>query len=240
MKLFSRHGAIVAFASLLLAACNLGGSVGIDNNGVKAEAHYNLDVDGFVTETLDAMNDFAAKCKGELIKATVSGVGTATADVLAKLPADADIVFVIDTTGSMLWANESIKLAVSDAMKATPERQYGVVVFRDRGDDYVKQTLAPLSFDVNAALTGVDNADAWGGGDYPESVAVGLDEGLNQPWRAEKEKHIILIGDAPDHEYPDDVVSMDSIAQKATELGVVIHAIGVPCGDTCKGEIGAK
>jgi Mg-chelatase subunit ChlD len=163
-----------------------------------------------------------------------------TEDLLAKLPADADVVFVIDTTGSMLWAIEGAKSAVSNAMKAAPERQYGVVIFRDRGDSYVKQTLAPLSLDIASALKGIDEMSAGEGGDYPESVAVGLDAGLNQPWRTDKEKHIILIGDAPDHEYPDDVVSMDSIAQKATELGVVIHAIGVPCGDTCKEEIGAK
>lgn len=241
MKLFSRQGAFVVGASFLLAACDFGGSLGIKDGQVTAEAHYNLRADGFIQETLDSMNDFADKCKGELIQATgTSDVGLLTLGVLEKLPPDADVVFVIDTTGSMLWAIESIKLACSDAMKASPDRQYGVVVFRDRGDSYVKQTLAPLSIDVNAAVKGVADASAWEGGDYPESVAVGLDAGLNQPWRPDKEKHIILIGDAPDHEYGDDPVSMDSLAVKATELGVVIHAIGLPCGDTCKEEIGVK
>lgn len=241
MKLFSRHGACVIGASLMLAACNLGGSVGVDNGKVTTEVHYSLNADGFVQETLDAMSDFADKCKGELIQATgSSSVGVVTADLLAKLPADADVVFVIDTTGSMLWAIESVGLAVTEAMKAAPDRHYGVVVFRDRGDDYVVKPLAPLSMDINAALNGLDDMSAWGGGDYPESVAMGLDAGLNQPWRMDKEKHIILIGDAPDHAYPDDPVSMDSIAEDAVELGVVIHSIGVPCGDTCKEEIGAK
>lgn len=240
MKLFSRPGTCVALAALTLAACNFGGSVGVENGKVTGEVHYNLNLDGFVQEMVDSWNDFAAKCKGEVIQAAVGGTGTATADVLAKLPADADVMFVIDTTGSMLWVADSVKLAVADAMKATPMRQYGVVVFRDRGDDYVQKTLAPLSLDVNAALGGLDKASSFGGGDYPESVAMGLDEGLNQPWRPDKQKHIILIGDAPDHEYADATITMDTVAQKATGLGVTIHAIGVPCGDTCKEEIGAK
>ena len=241
MKFISRHGACVFGASLMLAACNFGGSVGVENGNVTTEVHYSLNADGFVEETLDAMNDFADKCKGELIQATgSSGVGVVTVDLLGKLPADADVVFVIDTTGSMLWAIESVKLAVAEAMKAAPERQYGLVVFRDRGDSYVKQTLAPLSLNLDAALAGIDDMSAWEGGDYPESVAVGLDAGLNQSWRMDKEKHIILIGDAPDHAYPDEPISMDSIAEDAIERGVVIHSIGVPCGDTCKEEIGAK
>jgi hypothetical protein len=240
MKLFSRHSAFIFGASFLLAACDFGGNIGLENGKFTAEAHYNLRADGFVQETLDAMNDFATKCKGEVIQATASvDAGMAAKGVLEKLPADADVVFVIDTTGSMGWTIERVKTEVADAMKATPDRQYGVVIYRDRGDSYVSQTLAPLSIDVNAAIQSVGEAVAGEGGDYPESVAVGLDAGLNQPWRTDKEKHIILIGDAPDHEYPDGAVSMDSIAEKATAMGVIIHTIGVPCGDTCKGEIGA-
>jgi hypothetical protein len=240
MKLRSYQGACVVLAATMLAACDFGGNVGLENGNLTADVHYNLRTDGLVQETLDGLDALATKAKGELIKATgTSDLGLVTSQVIDKLPPDADVVFVIDTTASMLWAVESVKLAVSVSMKAQPNRNYGLVVFRDRGDSYVEKGLAPLSANLMACLSGLDSMSAWEGGDFPESVAVGIDAGLNQPWRTDKEKHMILIGDAPDHEYADSPITMDSIAQKATELGVIIHAIGVPCGDTCKTEIGA-
>jgi hypothetical protein len=240
MKRLQRLSAFVMFGMATITGCGLGGSLALDNDGLTGEFHYTLRDDGLVQETVDSLDELATKVKGELLTSTFGDVGIVTAGVLASLPPDADVVFVVDNTGSMLWAIESIQIAVAEAMEAAPDRHYGVVSYRDLGDSYIHKVQAPLSANLSLSLAGVDAMEAWEGGDFPEFVASGLDAGLNQPWREGKERHIILVGDAPDKGYTDIAVTMDSVAAKAEALGVVIHAIGVPCGDKCEEEIGAK
>ncbi|WP_437877423.1 vWA domain-containing protein [Sorangium sp. So ce513] len=236
-----RHlSACLLLGATLVSGCSLGGSVGYKDGEVEAEYHYDLRADELVQETVDSLNDMVAKVKGEVVAAAFGDIVGVTVGVMEALPADCDVVIVVDNTFSMVWAIAGVQLAVSQAMKSAPDRHYGVVTYRDRGDDYISKTQAPLSADLDAALDGVAAMTAWQGGDFPEFVAAGLDEALKQPWRMDKERHIILIGDAPDHAYTDDPITMAAVLDRANELGVVIHGVGLPCGDVCKEEIGAK
>lgn len=238
-RLLSTAAAKLIIASLaVLAGCNLSGNLGVDGNGnVTATLDFELRADGLVQEAVDSFDSIVDSATSV---ATIDTVGATTVGILDTLPTDCDVVFAIDTTGSMSWAITQVQEDVVATMKKAPNRRYAVVVYRDRADSYIRQTLSPLDGGLDAAIAAINSMKADEGGDFPESVAAGLDESLNQSWDPAKEKHIILIGDAPDHEYPDEATPMSAIKERSKMLGVTIHAVGVPCNDVCKTEIGAK
>lgn len=228
---------ILCGAAMLAGCGDLAGNLDLKDGEVSGGISFHLREDGFVQETIDAINEMKASAEAEIATATFSNAGEITVGFMDNTPPDSDVVFVIDNTGSMMWAIDSIKSDVVAAMKASPGRRYGAVAFRDKGDDYVVKTTAPLGSTLDQAVAGVEVMEAGGGGDFPESVASAIDEALNAEWSVDKERHLILIGDAPDHEYPE--ISMASVGARAKMMNVKVHVVGLPCGDECKKEIGA-
>lgn len=144
-----------------------------------------------------------------------------------------EVVFVLDTTGSMgglidaaknnVW---SIATTMASAQPA-PEMHMGLIAFRDRGDDYVTKVFN-LSRDLDSVYASLMDFRAEGGGDGPESVNAALDAAVNQiQWSQDSNSYkvIFLVGDAPPHmdyagekQYPD-------ILKEAQAKGIVVNAI---------------
>jgi hypothetical protein len=119
---------------------------------------------------------------------------------------DLDLVFVLDTTGSMrqeiadLQANLIGIVRVLARLAGT--LQVGLVAFKDHGEEYLTLAfpLRPMTEGNAAALVDfVDRLSADGGGDDPEPVDEALRIALSMPWRAGAKGQIIVIGDAPVH-----------------------------------------
>jgi Mg-chelatase subunit ChlD len=161
--------------------------------------------------------------------------GESAAIIAAERPA-VEVVFVLDTTGSMggliaaakdkIWSIANT-LATADP---APQIRMGLVGYRDRGDAYV--TLAtPLSDDLDAVYTQLMQFQADGGGDGPESVNQALYEAVTRPdWSRDTKTYrvIFLVGDAPPHmDYQDDVRYAES-CRLATERDIIINTI--QCG----------
>ena len=115
-----------------------------------------------------------------------------------------DVVFVIDSTGSMDWVIKEVSGRVVDIVDAVrllvPVSRFGVVVYRDHGDpDYVTR-LQPLTYSLNKLTRFLDSVSAQGGGDMAEAVTEGLRVASQQSgWRLGAKKVLIVIGDAPPH-----------------------------------------
>ena len=156
--------------------------------------------------------------------------------VIAETQHVIEVVFVLDTTGSMggliegakqkIWsiANE-IALA-----EPAPIVRMGLVGYRDRGDEYViKRT--DLTSDLDTIYADLMKFDANGGGDTPESVNEALAAAVDQfEWSEDSNalKLIYLVGDAPPQmNYDDDVKYSDS-CRGAIEQGIYINTI--QCG----------
>ena len=147
-----------------------------------------------------------------------------------------DVVFVLDTTGSMadliqtakekIW---SIATTMASAQQ-TPDIRIGLVAYRDRTDAYVTK-IVDLSDDLDSVYATLMDFAADGGGDTPESVNKALSDAVHQMSWSEQDqayKVIFLVGDAPPHmdyneaQYPEIVAS-------ALEKGIVVNTI--QCGD---------
>ncbi|MFN8389614.1 MAG: vWA domain-containing protein [Bdellovibrionota bacterium] len=147
-----------------------------------------------------------------------------------------DVVFVLDTTGSMSGLIQAAKekiWAVASTLaqtKPTPEIRMGLVGYRDRGDDYVTR-VTDLTTDLDSVYSQLMAFEAGGGGDEPESVNQALSEAVSKiSWRSDADtyKVIFLVGDAPPHmDYQDDR-KYESVAADANKKGIVLNAI--QCG----------
>ncbi len=144
-----------------------------------------------------------------------------------------EVVFVLDTTGSMsglinaakekIW---SIASTMASAQTA-PDIKIGLVAYRDRNDTYVTQRVA-LSSDLDSMYARLMDFQADGGGDTPESVNQALYDAVhNMAWSHDQQtyKVIFLVGDAPAHmDYQDEVKYPETMAV-AQNKGIIINTI---------------
>ncbi len=176
-----------------------------------------------------------------ILSATFAVAIIATAKESAPPAAQArpriEVCFVLDTTSSMTGLIEGAKQKIWSianqfiSAKPAPELKFGLVAFRDRGDEYVVRSFA-LTDDIDAVYAKLREFRAEGGGDMPESVNEGLDAAVRQmKWSKDDRtlKIIFLVGDAPPHmdyangpKYPD-------ICREALRRGIVINT--VQCGN---------
>lgn len=112
-----------------------------------------------------------------------------------------DIVFTIDTTGSMFddiaAVQGSARRIVGQVASSGADYRIGLVDYKDLGDAYQARVDLPFSTDTGAINAAIDALSASGGGDFPESVYSGIVTALSLPWRDGAKKVVILAGDAP-------------------------------------------
>jgi Mg-chelatase subunit ChlD len=170
------------------------------------------------------------------IKPPAQVVGHLVDPVTSNQRPKIEVVFVLDTTGSMggllaaakekIW---SIATTMAGAQPA-PEISMGLVAFRDRGDAYVTR-IVDLSGDLDTLYGKLMDLDANGGGDGPESVNQALSDAVHRiSWSGDPDSYkvVFLVGDAPAHmDYQDDVKYPETIRQ-AAQMGIVVNTI--QCG----------
>lgn len=151
-----------------------------------------------------------------------------------------EMVFVLDTTGSMggllEGAKQKIWSIVNEVMQkqSRPQVRVGLIAYRDRGDAYDTQIL-PLTEDLDKVYMTLMEFQAAGGGDTPENVRRALAEGVKKAgWSDEKKgaaQIIFLVGDAPPQNYQDypDVLTT---ASEAVRKNMIVNTI--QCGDSAE------
>ncbi|MDP3179499.1 MAG: VWA domain-containing protein, partial [Spirochaetaceae bacterium] len=120
-------------------------------------------------------------------------------------PLPVDLVFILDTTGSMgeeierLRATIEIISANIASLKPKPALRFGMVLYKDRGDDYDTR-IVPLTPSLPAFQEVLDEVYADGGGDGPEDLQAALGDAVNGfEWNTEGLRMGFVITDAPPH-----------------------------------------
>ena len=147
-----------------------------------------------------------------------------------------EVLFVLDTTGSMGGLIEGAKLkiwSIANQMlraKPTPKLRIGLLGYRDRGDAYITQFF-DLSEDIDAIYAKLQQFNADGGGDTPESVNQALQEAVTRPsWSQDQKvlKIVFLVGDAPPHMNYQNDIKYPVSCRMAVQRDLIINAI--QCG----------
>jgi hypothetical protein len=156
--------------------------------------------------------------------------------VAAKQAPQVDVVFALDTTGSMGGLIEGAKRkiwAIANQIisgQPKPEVRIGLVGYRDLGDEYVTRRFA-LSEDIDDVYSHLQSFRAEGGGDTPEHVNLALSDAIRKmKWREGQHvlRLVFLVGDAPPHDGRQGLYSAD-LAGEALRKGIVINT--VRCGN---------
>lgn len=147
-----------------------------------------------------------------------------------------EMVFVLDTTGSMGGLIDGAKQRIWGIVNEVMQESHtsvriGLVAYRDREDYYVTQVL-PLTPDLDKVYTTLMSYEANGGGDEAEDVRTALSEAVYKvswsPAASDLAQMIFLVGDAPPHnDYPNSTDTLITAAA-AVSKGIIVNTI--QCG----------
>jgi hypothetical protein len=152
---------------------------------------------------------------------------------IPKAPPKVELVFALDTTGSMSGLIDGAKRKIWSIAQfvATgqprPELRIGLVAYRDIGDAYVTR-FYDLSDDLDKVFERLSSFEAAGGGDTPEHVSKALyDAVYRTSWSPDQAtlKQVYLVGDAPPHTDYNDGFDYRKVARHAHDLGIHINTI---------------
>jgi hypothetical protein len=148
-------------------------------------------------------------------------------------PANLDLLFLIDSTGSMGGEIYEIQQTIGsidhqiNQLPNSPKIRFGVVTYRDRDDSYITR-----KFGFTSNLTEFSNflktIMADGGGDYPESLNEALHVAIDDmDWDSIDGVHLaFLVADAPPHlDYTNDYKYTDEVVN-AVQKGIKVYTIG--------------
>jgi Mg-chelatase subunit ChlD len=189
-----------------------------------------------------AKNDYARNFRENVMRlvSTVFSLGlmafASTAAIAATQATDVErveVVFVLDTTGSMGdlidGAKRKIWSIANTIVEQNPDADVamGLIGFRDRGDQYVVKTHQ-MTEDLQSLYGRLVKFEADGGGDTPESVNEALSTAMKDiTWSKgdDVRRIVFLVGDAPPHmdykgerQYPE-------ILKEAKQRGIIVNAV---------------
>lgn len=141
-----------------------------------------------------------------------------------------DLMFVVDTTGSMGdeldYLAEELK-DVIQRVKRSNDNDLDIRIstnfYRDQGDAYVVRSF-DFTTDVDRAVKQINNQSAAGGGDYEEAVEEALEDAINHhQWsHRAKARLLFLVLDAPPHHTDQNIKKLQEVTAAAAEQGIRI------------------
>jgi hypothetical protein len=155
-------------------------------------------------------------------------------------PPSLDLMFVVDTTGSMGDELEYIQAELGSVIEQVRDEigsqlavRLSVNFYRDRGDEYVVRDFQFTS-QIDQALDQLSEQSAGGGGDTPEAVEEALDNAVNDhTWsQAATARLLFFVLDAPPHYDEGRMQSLHDSTRAAAEQGVQIIPLAASGIDT--------
>lgn len=174
----------------------------------------------------------------------LSGYGDFAAGHAAEGAAGIDVVFAIDTTGSMGGSINSVKATatelINDISAQTTSARFGLIDYRDfaerTGDagDYPAKLQADFTADSNAITTAIEGLSLGYGGDGPETMFSALHMAYGLTWRPGVKKLVVVLADAPPlSPEPISGLTADEITRESLAIDPVeVHLVNVGNADS--------
>ena len=223
----------------------------LEPESVDEEPEVILLTDDYNPDAAESFKNIAAFGGGEMVYS--KGPETLPDDIMAALDRignkdEADVVFAIDTTGSMKDDIQKLRKVwipqMFEKIKDFKSLRLGLLLYRDYGDTYKWMNLPVKKFEFTDRIEdlrkNLNGFHIYGteGGDIPEAVYEALFASLEYyNWRSSAERKIILIGDAEPHPKPrgSGKYSKELVASLAEQKDIKIDAIIVPDNKSDRG-----
>ncbi|MBR4375339.1 MAG: VWA domain-containing protein [Treponema sp.] len=210
--------------------------------------------DNYSPEAAASFSDIAEFSGGKMVISNLDKLSDDVMDSIERISGNevVDIVFAIDTTGSMKddvkvlrdqWVPKLMEMLNGDG-KTRGSVRLGLLLYRDYEDDYEYKKL-PVKFfdftdDVETFKRNLNRFVINGseGGDLPEAVYEALYGSIDfYKWRSGAQKKIILIGDAEPHPTPrgSKKYTKELVSKMSKSKGIVIDTIIVPDNKSDRG-----
>jgi len=139
-----------------------------------------------------------------------------------------DLMFVIDTTGSMgdeiRYLKSEIEDVISKISTANPNLTVNLALlfYRDIGDEYVTRYF-DFTADIQLQQTNLSKQFANGGGDFPEAADRALKEAVSKEWTTGNATRLIFhVCDAPPHNKQENQTVFFNAVKAAAQKGIRI------------------
>ena len=184
----------------------------------------------------DSKGPLALQVEGELLwegelEARVSQRLSIRTNAVSEPRAAIDLMFVVDTTGSMSDELEYLKLELEDVISRVKARtgldiRISVNFYRDVGDDYVVRSF-PFTTDAENASQQIQAQSADGGGDFPEALDAALENAVFEHQWSESARARLLFPllDAPPHQSQSALASIHQTIAAAASAGIRVLPI---------------
>ncbi len=143
-----------------------------------------------------------------------------------------DLLFILDTTGSMGEEIDRLKntIEIINAnlvnLKPKPDIRFGMVLYRDKDDEYDTKYI-PFTSNLKDFREVLQSVTADGGGDTPEDLQAALKAAVKQmEWRNDAVRLAFVITDASAHLDYDQKYSYADAAKDAKKMGIKIFTVG--------------
>jgi Mg-chelatase subunit ChlD len=150
-------------------------------------------------------------------------------EIAATLPHSLEVMFVIDTTGSMSDELRYLITELRDIISAVQARhpqirmRFSLVVYRDKSDRYIVRDFA-FTESLNDMQIQLSEQKAQGGGDYPEAMEQALETAVNAKWsKGNVARLLFLVADAPPHN--ENLKAMLEQVRVARQKGIRIYPL---------------
>ncbi len=150
-------------------------------------------------------------------------------EITATLPHSLEVMFVIDTTGSMSDELRYLITELRDIISAVQARhqqirmRFGLIVYRDKSDAYLVRDF-PFTESLNDMQIQLSEQKAQGGGDYPEAMEQALETAVNAKWsKGNVARLLFLVADAPPHD--ENLKAMLEQVRVARQKGLRIYPL---------------
>ncbi len=147
-------------------------------------------------------------------------------------PVPLDVVFVMDTTGSMGEEISRLKNTIQiihmnlSTLSVAADVRFGMVLYRDVGDEY-RTSVIPLTGDIDEFQIALNEVEASGGGDMPEDLEAALEDLVkSMKWNNSGIKLAYVITDAPPHLDYNSMYTCSDAVRDARRKGIKIYGIG--------------
>lgn len=170
------------------------------------------DGEHLITASKEGKTQSAALLEGESQKEISLSASTELTNAI-------DLMFVIDTTGSMSDELRYLQKEIEDVVHTVKENnpqadiKIALMFYRDNGDEYVIRCFN-FESNINKVKNNLKDQGADGGGDYEEAVDLALylavfggsytdgkrQKSINFDWREDSTKILVHVLDAPPHD----------------------------------------
>lgn len=203
-----------------------------DTQSTDAKFDYIYDNEGNIIDKIDRASANSNELNSPLSTNSIRPFTTA-----AGATGKADIVFVVDTTGSMSGAISGVKNNVNTFAERLVndyniDANFSLIEFRDITVDGLNSTKQHKNLssnwftNVTAFNNEVNTLYASGGGDTPETPIDGLEMARRLDWREDATKFVVLITDA-DYKTNNNygISGMDEMVNSFANDGIIVSAI---------------